>query len=385
MSRIVYACHDGALHVSDLSGSSFTVTTPPGVRCMWPAWSPDGGHIAFSGIRSGSNGQGGLAVYLSPPSDGPPRLVYANEPDTDAIARQTPHYTLWSPDGRRLAFIAQTLKGGLTLFLYDTDGSGPAERLIDGAPLYLSWSHDSSYLLVHSVRAHQIVELAGEPEVRQVPGVSSLYMAPSCSPVASHMAMFRDSGIGHQTLLVADVATGAVRTLLDLPGAGAFAWAPDGKSLGLLRDVEPGSGYYPGLWLIGVDEPSERRITDDRVLSFFWSPEGARIAYITPSVDAEGSVRWAVASLAGAPTRYLVDFRPTQEQLTTFMFFDQYGQSASPWSPDGRHLVFSGELSNPQESTALPEREEAVFAAEVEGDDPPIQVGQGSFGVWCPQ
>ena len=64
----------------------------------------------------------------------------------------------------------------------------------------------------------------------------------------------------------------------------------------------------------------------------------------------------------------------------------QYGQSASPWSPDGRHLVFSGELGYRQESTALPERgDDAVFAADVEGDDPPTKVGQGSLGVWSPQ
>ena len=313
----------------------------------------------------------------------PPQLIYSNEPGTDAIAPLTPHYAMWSPDSRKLAIIANTSKGGLTLFVCDVSGTGQPAHQMDGGPLYMSWSGDSRYLLVHSRRAHYLVDTRESQDVRQMPGSSTLYMAPSWSPTSNRMAIFSDVGDERQALLIAEVGDGGVKALTEVDGAGAFAWRPDGNAVGLVRYLDRQSGYYAGLWLLETEGPGERGVTDDRVMCFFWSPDGSKIAYITPSEDAEGSVRWAVLEVDTESVRYLADFRPTQEQLTTFMFFDQYGQSHSPWSPDGRFLVFSGSLGYQIERNPLPEGPSTgVLVAPVEDEDPPRQIAGGVVGFW---
>ena len=385
MSRIAYVATQGGVHTANQDGSDRQVLASGDMTSSWPTWSPDGQSIAFSGVRSGGNGLGHIGVYLKRPGEAPPGLVYGNEPGTDAIARETPHYVLWSPDSRRLAFIAQTATGGLSLFVQDTSSADQPKRLIDGGPLYMSWSSDSRYLLIHSHRSHYLMDFDEGEEVSPVPGAASMYMAPSWSPVGKRMAMLRDAGDERQTLLIADMDTGDARRVSELNGFGAFAWSPQGESIALARDLDSQSGLYPGLWLLDAAGSGERQITEDRVLCFFWSPDGGRIAYVTLSEGAEGSLRWAVVDVPGGAPRYLADFRPSQEQLTTFMFFDQYGQSHSLWSPDSRHLIFCGVLGEQRVRTQVPDRSLAqVLVSDIDGAVGPQEVAAGFLAFWCP-
>ena len=84
-----------------------------------------------------------LACHLKEIGDDAGRLIYANESGSDAIAPRVPHYLNWSPDSKMLLIVAQTLRAGLSLFLYEHGVSENAERLLDGGPLYTSWSQDS--------------------------------------------------------------------------------------------------------------------------------------------------------------------------------------------------------------------------------------------------
>ncbi len=150
--------------------------------CTWPSCAPDGRAIAFSGVPSGGNGHGALGVYLVALDGSPPRRVYTNEIGTDAIAPLTPHYVAWSPDSRMLAFIAQTRGGGLSLFVWDVASDDPPRRVVDGGPLYLSWSHDSRFLMIHSGASHYLADLPHGTGLAPVPGTATQYMAPAWSP-----------------------------------------------------------------------------------------------------------------------------------------------------------------------------------------------------------
>ena len=98
-----------------------------------------------------------------------PGLIYANEPGTDSIANGTPHYLCWSPDGSKLAFIAQTLQG-LSLFVWDYASGDPPRHLLDGGPMYFSWSHSSDELFVHSFTGHYLVRVSSDSPPDQFPG-----------------------------------------------------------------------------------------------------------------------------------------------------------------------------------------------------------------------
>ena len=68
-----------------------------------------------------------------------------------------------------------------------------------------------------------------------------------------------------------------------------------------------------------------------------------------------------------------------------FMFFDQYGQSHSPWSPDGSQIVFSGTLGRQAVRVPLPEGDTtSVFVADAGGEAEPQRIAQGFIGVWSP-
>lgn len=385
MSRIVFAGHQGALNVCDADGGSQRTLTSDGVSCVWPSCAPDGRAVAFSVVPAGGNGHGTLGVRVIPTDGSAPRQIYENEIGTDAIASRTPHYALWSPDSRKLAFIAQTRSGGLTLFLHDTASGDPPRRLVDGGPLYASWSQDSRFLMIHSQRNHYLADLNQGTGLAHVPGEATQYAAPAWSPRSNRVAMFRDSGRSRQTLLVADMDHGTVEVIAEVDGIASIGWSPDGSDIGLARAVGSRSGYYEGLWVVNADTGDETQVADERVLAFFWSPDGGRIAYVTPSDAAEGSLRWAVVGADGADVHYLADFRPTQEQMTAFMFFDQYGQSHPRWSSDGASLLFAGALGYQIIGGPLPEgRISGIFVADSDGESMPRRVGSGTFAAWLP-
>jgi len=382
---IAYVDAKNRVHVANPDGGNPKLLEAGSKACTWPVWSPRGTHVALSGMTSGSNGSGHIRLYVHDLSESPARAVFTNEPGADGIAPSTPHYTLWSPNAEMLAFVARTWPTGMALFVANLAEEGPPKRVIDGAPLFLSWSPDSRYLLVHSGQDHYLLDFQGDRGMVRVPGTSRAYMSPSWSPVTSRMALLRESGGGRQALLTGDTKGATAALVLEIEGNAAFEWSPDGKSIGLVSGLQGRSRFYGGLWVVNLDGGDKRLLADGLILCFYWSPSGDEIAYITPSERAEGSVRWAIVDVKSGSVRYLADFRPTQEQLTAYMFFDQYVQSHTPWSPDGRSLIFSGALGYHRESAALPPASEAaVLVADADGSRPPTAVARGFLGFWSP-
>ena len=383
MDRIAVVDQSLKLHITDLDGTNIVTVDAPGKGQTWPVWSANGERLAFSSVSSGSNGHGHLELYSWTAEDGETHLIYKNEPGTDAIARRTPHYAQWSPDGMEVAFVAQTPDGTLTLFSRSVGATDPPKRILAGKPLFSSWSPDGRYLLAHSAADHYLVDHADGDRATKVPATSSLYAAPSWSPVENQMALLRQTGEERQALLVGDTHGGSAALLTEFSGGAAFSWAPHGRTIALARDLDPRSRFYPGLWLIEYDGRGERQVTEEPLICFYWSPDGSKIAYVTPSQESEGWTRWAVLDLALGTSRYLSDFLPTEEQLTMILFFDQYSQSHSPWSSDGRKLIFSGSVSKSGQRSSLPQGEEAaVFVVDLNGTEPPTPVARGPLGVW---
>ncbi len=383
MSRIAYVDHSGRLRTRDVNAGDEVELSDQGMRCTWPVWSPKGDWLAFSAYSASTNGHGPMGMHIVRPDGSEVRLVYSNEYGSGEIAPETPHYASWSPDGEDLAFIAQTLEGGLTLFRYAPGTGGPPQGLVSGGPLYFAWGLGS--LIVHSGQSHHLVALSAEHRTRQVPGVSTLYMAPSFSVEDGRLAIFLDAGDDRQRLVVLDPKDESVEIALEVPGKAACVWRPDGSAIGVARDLLGASGLYDGLWLFDTTAREPERIADDPVLAFFWSPDGSHVAYITSSEYAEGSIRWAVLEVSSKETVYLSDFRPTQEQLIAFMFFDQYGQSHPPWSPDGSLLLFAGEVGARTARTPLsPGESNKLYTVATDGSSDAREIAPGFVGCWEP-
>ncbi len=358
------------------------IVSVPGLRCTWPLASGAGDLVAFSGYAGGSNGSARLGLYVANLEGQGPGLIYTNEPGTDGIANGTPHYLCWSPDGTRLAFIAQTLQG-LSLFVWDSTSGGPPGHLLDGGPMYFSWSHTSDELFVHSFTGHYLVRVASDSPPEQFPGLSTQYMSPSWDKTRRRISFFLDAEQRRQRLVTIDLQDQAVKVQTEFPGIAAATWRPGVPQLGLVRSMIGSTGFYSGLQVVDCETQDERQIVDDPVLAFYWAHDGSRAAFVTSSEGAEGSLRIGVVTVDDGSVVYLPDFRPSQEQLTSFMFFDQYAQSLPMWSPDDSLLLLFGELGYHEERTPLSSGDSIrAFVLDPEGVTEPRELAAGFMGSW---
>ncbi len=244
-------------------------------------WSPDGEQVAY--VQSDQI----LETYLADASGGSARrLGYSTDYE---------YNTLWSPDGRWLAFIGGG-DGGEDIYLADADGSQPRNLTQTGLGYRnLSWSPDSRRLVAEGQNPEElfVIQLAD----------------------------------GQITRLTNDHAKD-IRPF----------WSPDGQWIAFMSSRESGgfAGTRFDLYVLDaacIDSPAgcddvARRLTEhfpaDSAWQPFWSPDSGRILF--------ASISWM-----GGSDLYLVDVTTGAAQNLTN---DNARESSPDWSPDGRSLIF---------------------------------------------
>jgi len=118
------------------------------------------------------------------------------------------------------------------------------------------------------------------------------------------------------------------------------------------------------IWLISTDGKSRRQLTNrsHRDVSPRWSPDGAAIAFLAPSADADGdSQQIRVISVTGGEST----------QITTL----PQGVSSPVWSPDGKQIAFLARDPEPKDRRRRPKgsktmvRGGRVYATDVQAID----------------
>jgi len=180
------------------------------------------------------------------------------------------------------------------------------------------------------------------------------FRAPAVSPDGSQL-VYAGFGGGVRGIFLAPMdfpgsnpsgsAGNAPRLLMETQGLTAFAWAPDGSVLAVAEQLRGGAPVFDRVVLLSADGAETALLFDERVLAFFWSPQGDRIAWV--GLDPQSrSMDISVSSVEGGKPvgepRHLFRFSPTGEMFTLLSFFDQYAYSHSIWSPDGSALAVAG-------------------------------------------
>jgi WD40-like Beta Propeller Repeat/Lysyl oxidase len=135
----------------------------------------------------------------------------------------------WSPDGRRLAFVAPGAGGAGDVFVADADGKHKGritrtDRVAEASP---SWSPDGRHLVVE--RGGRLIVLRADGGAERRLGVG---LEPAWSPGGRRIA-FTDG----DNLYLVSAKGGRARQVTFAPGAQtAPTWAPDGRRLAYVSD-----------------------------------------------------------------------------------------------------------------------------------------------------
>ena len=350
----------------------------------WPTWSPDGSRLAASRVRSrGDSTQ--LSLEIIDASSGVSKRVYENEPGTILVAQGAPHYIYWSPDSQHLAFLATTGRH-LTLFLAASQGEPSPTPIALGSPTYYSWARDTGSLLIR--RQNDLLHLPGPQVGSEMPSPVPLDFTGSGFrvPALSHdgrIAYFTNLRDGSNALYAAELDSGArPRYLADVGALAAFMPSPTGDELALTDTDQPGSGQYDRLFLIGAGGGAPRILADEPLLAFFWSPDGRKLIYVVFDQDRR-TFAWKLVERDGGPPVVVSEFLPSADLLTALTFFDQYALSHSIWSPDSRHIVFTGSLQRHSSGVngGSPQGYK-VYVLEAKEGAVPQEVASGRIAFW---
>ena len=420
----------GALALVDASGHSTVLAGDADVTYGFPAWSPDGSRLAL--IAEGPTDTSISIVPAHPvpaaPS-APPTLIYRS-------AAAPPFYLSWSPDGRKLSFLAnEPNEVSLRIAPSDggapVDGSGPGAIIRKGAPLYFDWIGTDRMLLHVGTGPTAFLGEVGLDGTPAAPTLASPgdFRPAVISTDSRYLAYARSKldGPGEVVVTTRDGATGHALTVL---GAAAMVFDPRSDRVAFIAATEPGQtelAFPVGpLRVVDADSGVPRTLIDGSVVAFFWSPDGRALAAlllkpasggttaaiqlavagasrsrqerivaaaasssptaapsatlepsatVAPSQRPEFDVHLAFVDVATGAVRSDRVLQPGRRFVSEILpYFDQYALSHRLWAPDG-----SSFLMPIVTSTGTTE----LVALSPDGGEPRLTI-EGEIGFWSP-
>ena len=242
-----------------------------------PVFSPDGKRVAFVAVDEIINSQAFMRIYITDLAEFDPQPVSSGPRESNPK---------WSPDGSKIVFV-RSRDFFSALFIVDV-ATGEEQQLTDFTnDLEPDWSPDGQRIVFTTSRD----------------GFQELYtMAPDGSD---------QRRLTHN------------ENLNDLRAV----WSPDGRMIAYMTNYSVGDNSGE-IWVMNADGSDQRRLThnqrDDR--GPVWSADSQRIAFVSQTEDRSGSDIF-VYDLAADALRQVTD-EPGYEYYPA-------------WSPDGRWLVYT--------------------------------------------
>lgn len=372
LGQIAYLTPDHNIVLTDATGRSRRDITSDayvsqdgqaGRIYQFPTFSADGRSLAFVSLSTTANFNGITnTVHVAPVTAG------ATITDLYATSEWSVPYLDWSPDGKQVAFLTIGPQSG-AIRVIGREG-GDISIFDTGAPTYWHWRNDSSAMLTHlggrarekGMASISLIEAdgavkAGQTVLDLLPGN---FQSPNFSPDGRHMLYVANTGESDELVLAG--ADGApMCTLALVEDSAFFAWSPDGAHVAVMDTFAPLTDPA-ALMVFDLGDGSNRDV-HDRASTFFWSPDGSRLAVFSVVTDAtitslgnvagqgknnaplaqqrSAALRIEIVNPANGDRFKIADTYPSRQFLQYLQYFDQYSRAVTPWSPDGKRVVFS--------------------------------------------
>lgn len=342
----VYVTGDGA--VTALTTDSSTTR-----RYQWPTWARDGRLAYFCCDIRFENRPTRLETYIVRSGDTRGKLIYEqlNEGFT---------YAAWSPAGCEtsaecldLAVLVTRPNVPFKVEIIRDEAAAPSTRTVgSGAPFYITWSADGAKMAwQRNSEAITLYDAVADREIVTLDEPVGVMQAPVWSPVDERYLFTAANPESGSDIVVGE--GDSVRVLhAGVVGLIGLSWSPDGRYIAysVLRSTGESA-------LVVVDPETAEVISATRtrfLLAHFWSPDGRKIALVTPTTDSQQGasvsivqqqpiplLTWAVLEVESGLVQQYAGWVPANDMVYLLTYFDQFAQSHRVWSPDSRYLVYS--------------------------------------------
>jgi len=255
------------------------LTHDPAMMHWGPAWSRNGHHLVYSyGVPSQHADQ---LVMTGPDGSSSHALTHNGRENYLAV---------WSPDGRRLAYISQdgTNTATAELFLIGADGRGEKRLTRDNAWEYgASWSPDGKQIAYGSKQGgvwHVWIVNADGRNAHILAGTAQ-GNAPDWSPDGRTIA-FKANRTGNDNIYLVSASGGTARRVTQGPcHSGNARWSPDGQRLAYAVFCDHG---WNDIYVMNADGSQPRDLTntssvEEEVPS--WLPDGHHIGFTAFQIE----------------------------------------------------------------------------------------------------
>ena len=356
--QVAVARPDG-LTLTELDGSEMTLAAQP-------TWSRDGSSLAWS---SASADRQVVAVQTFDDEGLPTQERVESNASGPAV-----YYLQWNHDDTQLAYLRSGRRGRQVEFGTVEPGQ-PVKQVDVGAPFFISWSPSESELAanINQNSLALIGETAGSGARQDLVEIDGQFSAPAWIDESTVLAVLDG------WFVAINVQDRSVDRLLDVGGAARFVLSPDRASFafqslearqGGIRQASYQPSYQPsyqaksqlqsedgeaeegereapiGLIVVDIATGSQQVVTTDTVLSWEWSPDSQKVAWLsTDRVSSQPVAQWHFWSRS--PSEVIVGETPPlrlPRKVTAgyLPFFAQYTQSVTRWGPDSSAFAFEG-------------------------------------------